>query len=330
MQLPIMNGVYLLESANPDKSKGELRLMLEDGESPVVRKMHETLYEEIIEKRHIDFADIPASKGDFKKYKGFDTMVTTLDILHNLSKNQSNSSSYYVGVVTTAVNNMVSLSDEFKKGFSIRNDLVELEYNTYAYTCIQGVSTLLNEFVDYIKRPDQLTLEIKLKDSKYRADNLYITNLEKFNTAVKTGDYRKYITGMMAQGKDNFIGLSTVIGAATLATIAVSVIPVTRELVFQFYNVRRKVSENLALQAYLIDMNKLCIEGNTALTAPKKAIILKKQEDLKLKMLRLSDKLRVDMVTAREKSKRELSDKNGMLKIDNIKKEISDSPLELL
>lgn len=322
--------VKLLSDANPNLTSSELLTMLEDVNSPEVRKINEHLYDEIIEKNHIDFDDIPVSKGDLKVYKGYPTMRESLDIIKAIALEHKSPVISHVTTVSNAMDHIISLKSVFKRGFTEKNNMVILEYNTYVYTCVQAVTSLMFYFVDYIKRPDQQVMTGTLKNTKYRPDLFYVEQLEKFNAVNRSGNYEKFLLGILNNGKENFIGMSTVVGAATLTAIALSIIPITREIIFQIYNTRRKISDCLALQAHLIEMNKLCIEGNGDINAQKKASILKKQEKIKLAMMRISDILKVDYANASEKTKRELKSKNTLLSIDNIQKEVSDSPLQLL
>ena len=86
----------------------------------------------------------------------------------------------------------------------------------------------------------------------------------------------------------------------------------------------------LAQQAYFLEMNKSAVEANTAFTVEKKKKILEKQEKIKRKLIVLSERLRVDDVKADEAARRELNAENRNLTVNNIRKEIDNSPLQLL
>ena len=77
-------------------------------------------------------------------------------------------------------------------------------------------------------------------------------------------------------------------------------------------------------------MNKTVIEANSDFNEKKKAAILMKQEKIKNLFARLSEKLRVNHIKSIDSGKSVLQNDNKLLTIDNIKKEISDSPLNLL
>ena len=59
-------------------SPRKVRMVLEDAESPVTKKTIENLYQSVIDKGHIDFDDIPKSKGNIVAYSGYKTMIQVL------------------------------------------------------------------------------------------------------------------------------------------------------------------------------------------------------------------------------------------------------------
>ena len=204
-----------------------------------------------------------------------------------------------------------------------------LEYNTFVYTIIQAVSTLLYEFVDFVKKPSSQVMEITLKNTKYRANTYYINQLNKFNKINQTMQYGKFLDAMIQNDKNNFTGVEMV-GLGAVIMVALAIVPITRELVYHFYNVKSNISDCLAQQAYFLEMNKAVIEANSDFNEKKKTAILMKQEKIKNLCMRLSDKLRVNHIKAIDSGKAVLQNDNKLLTIDNIKKEISDSPLNLL
>lgn len=321
----------LMESENPTR-KEELKIqaVLEDTESPVTNKYLEKLYDSVIQKSHIDFDNIPDSKGDIVKYSGYTNMIEVLEnILRIASDNRSQSVVEYVNTIKEAISNMRILSPYYKKAFMMNHTYLMMEYNTFVYTIIQSVSTIIYEFVDFIKRPDRDVIEITLKNTKYRANTYYIDQLRKFNIVNKKMDYKKYLEGLLQNGRENFTG-ATAVGLVTIVGIALSIVPITRELVYRFYNVRSNISQSLAQQAYFLEINKAAIEANNDFDKRKKAEILIKQERAKNICLKISDKLRVDHIKSMNSGKAVIQNDNKLLTLDNIKKEVDDAPLTLL
>ena len=111
---------------------------------------------------------------------------------------------------------------------------------------------------------------------------------------------------------------------------AFSIIPITRKLIYYFKEMRRKISESLAMQAYFLELNKQCVEYNQTIDPKKKQKILKKQEKVRNMLLSLSDKFKVSDAQAKQASQRELDKDNKTMTIDGIRDEINDSDIEIV
>ena len=330
---PLDDSINILrESTSSLFEKHELAAILEDVNSPVRMKYNQKIYDAVLNKKHIDFDNIPDSKGDIDQYSGIKSMRETLKVIREMNEFQKTNVSDYVKTIDEAISNIQSLRDVYKKGFDAKNDYVMLEYCTYVYACVEATTSILYQFVDFIKKPGAEPYRIVMKNTKYRANLFYIQQLEKFNNVNKNmlGEYRKMLLSMIDGERDNFVGSAFTTGLVTIAVVAAAIIPVSRELVYRFYNNRKKLSDMLAQQAYFLEMNKSAVEANTAFTVEKKKKILEKQEKIKRKLIVLSERLRVDDVKADEAARRELNAENRNLTVNNIRKEIDNSPLQLL
>ena len=321
------------EPENFLKESADLHYILENADSPVTRKLHEKLYKSIIDKSHIDFGDIPKSKGNIRNYSGYPTMIETLKVITQLAETEKNSNvKVYTKIVQDSIKYIEDLSSSYAKGFETKTEYVAMEYNTYVFFCVEATTALLYSFVEYIKSPETQIMEIKLKNTKLRADEFYFEQLKAFNKAqddlgIK---YRKMLEGMCDQGRSNFIGSSTVIGIGVVIAAALAVIPITREIIYQVYSFRGKISECLDLQAHFLEMNKTCVQSNETFTADKKREILKKQENLAKTLRKLADIIRVKSSKSIVDSKKEIQKDNKSISVDKIKDEISDSPFEIM
>lgn len=310
----------------------DLQAVLEDVNSPVTRKLEEKLFQSVLDKKHIDFGSIPKSKGNIKDYEGYSAMESTLNTIKDLAtENKAGDVINYVDIVQKAIENISSMSVAYQKGFQFKNEYIAMEYNSYVYFCIEATTALIYSFVEYIKRPDTDTFVMVIKNSKLRADEFYFEQLKKFNMVCDTQgvNYRKMLDSM-AVSKDNFIGTTAAIGIATVIAAAIAIIPITRAVVYQVYHIRGNISEQLDIQAEFMEMNKSCVEANSALTVQKKKEIVAKQEKLVKRLRKLSDTIRVKSSKSVEVATRETKNENKSLTIDSIKDEVSNSDFEFI
>ena len=207
-----------------------------------------------------------------------------------------------------------------------------LEYNTYVYTTVEATTTLLYEFVEYVKRPDMVTMEIQLKNNKSRANLFYFEQLKKFNNVIdKMGiEYRKLLENLCKKGRENFIGVDEIIGITAISVVAMAIVPITRELIYQFYRLRGNLSASLEMQAKFLEMNKACLEAQTEMDPKKKKEIIDKQKKLSNFLRRISEKIKVKTSKSIKDTKVELNKQNKMLSIDRLQDEVSLSPLEII
>lgn len=322
------------DSLSPNwKEREQIREILEDANSPVTRKYHEKLFQSVIEKKHINFGSIEKSKGDIKEYEGYQNMLEILDILSKLAiAERYDSVLGYIQIVQKAIKNLEDLRTAYMEGFSTKTDYVILEYNTYVYTTVEATTTLLYEFVEYVKRPDMVTMEIQLKNNKSRANLFYFEQLKKFNNVIdKMGiEYRKLLENLCKKGRENFIGVDEIIGITAISVVAMAIVPITRELIYQFYRLRGNLSASLEMQAKFLEMNKACLEAQTEMDPKKKKEIIDNQKKLSNFLRRISEKIKVKTSKSIKDTKVELNKQNKMLSIDRLQDEVSLSPLEII
>lgn len=320
------------ENASSVFEKHEIAAILEDVNSPIRMKYNQKLYDSVINKKHIDFDDIPNSKGDIENYSGIKPMRETLKVIRELDAFQKTDVMNYVSTIETAIDNIAALKNIYTQGFAFKSDYVMLEYCSYVYACVEATTTILYEFVDFIKKPGTEPYQVVLKNTTYRANLFYIQQLEKFNEVNRTmlADYRNFLMASIKGDKDNFVGSSMIVGSVAITVAAASVIPITRELIRRFYETKRKLSDYLLYQAQFLEMNRACVEANGSFTAEKKKNILAKQEKIRQKMVRLGEALRASDVKTNEKAKRELERENAEFKVSAIRNDVENSPLQLL
>lgn len=318
---------FFLSKATTVKEQREIRALTESDMKPVSDNLVSALYKSAVEKAHIDFEDIPASRGDITKYKGYVDMCECLDIVERLAI-KANTSIKEVNIVKKSIGNIVALRDQFTKGFAIGNQFMMLQYNTLVAACVESTSAIIASYVDYIKTVN--AVEFKIINTKISSGNLFIENLEKFNNLVASGDYGKTCNAVLTGATNNILKEGVIaMTAIVLASIAAVVI-MMRQIVFKFYYNRMKLSEYLKMQAMFLEMNKTAVQssGNN-LSAAKKKEVLKKQQALADKLNKIADKIKVEGSMADNTSKKEIKKDNNVYTLDDMKQTNIDS-IELL
>lgn len=311
----------------------DVRLILEDAESPITKKTIENLYQSVIDKGHIDFDDIPKSKGNISSYSGYKSMMQVLADLNNLAKNDLSYKDIadYVAIVQKAINNILANAHSYEQAFSKKNQVIMMEYNTFVFACVEATTSLLYQFADFMKTPSDHELKVSLKNTKYRADLFYIEQLATFNKVNATGNYKKYLNSVIASGQENFVGTAMVVGTvAVVSTIMLSIVPVTRRLVYAFQDMRNRIADDLQLQAYYLELNKTAVEANQAKTEAQKKKILEKQEKLRLQFLRTAEKLRVKSVHAEQLAKKSIENENKNMTVDGMREQVDDEDFTIV
>lgn len=328
---PMYEAARILTEGTNDSIHDAL-YVLEDATSPITKRYREKLYQSVVDRSHVDFGDIPKSKGDILKYSGYKTMLDTLNALIGLGQNEKSKELVdYATVVMTTIDNIKKSKNIYAKGFTKNNKYIILDYNLYVYTCVQATTSLISAFVNDIKT-DSTKMKIELKNTKYSANLFYIDNLRTYNEINKDGKYVKYMNTILQNGTENGIldDVAVLIGAGAIAAISFAIIPLSRKLIYCFKELRRKLSSTLETQAYFLELNKNCIEFNATMDEKKKQKIIQRQQKVRNILLSLSDRIKIDDAKAQQTSNRELERDNKELTIDGIRDEISDSDIKIV
>lgn len=319
---------FFLENATSAKERLEITTLTEAELKPISNNLVTELYKSVIEKAHIDFEDIPASKGDITKYKGYIDMVKCLDIISRIAT-KNNTKIIEVEIVQKSIANIVALRDQFTKGYSIGNKFLILQYNTLVAACVESTSILIASYVDYVKRVDSVDFEIINTHSNQ--GGLCIANLKRFNELVASGDYTKMCNAVLSGATKSIITESAVVITFAVLTTLVAGVILLKNIVFKLFYARMKISEYLNMQAMFLEMNKNNIEASGSNIPPaKKKEIIKKQQELSNKLSKLSDKIRVDVVMSDSTSIKEVKKSNSTYTLDVIKNTNNIDNIELL
>lgn len=292
--------------------------ILEDATSPITSKYMEKLYQQVLDKKHIDFGDIPKSKGNIREYSGYGSLKEVTGTIQSLTTEIKSTSRAVkcVNTLITAISNMESLSTIFSKGFQEKNDYVMLDYNCFTYSIVQATTYILSEFVEFVKNPESKELDIRIIDTKQKAPSFYMDTLEKFNKLNSTSEYKDYLEYMINKEKNNFTG-AAVLGFSAVVAAALSIIPITRSVVYRIYRFRMKLADALAMQAVFLEMNKCRVQARQDIDKEKIKKILDKQEKLRQAFLKISEKLKVEDSKAGKAAANDLQRDNRHMTLGN-------------
>jgi hypothetical protein len=305
----------LIENAKTFADRNEIRGLMESEIKAVNNTMITNLYKSAIEKSHIDFEDIPNSKGDVTRYSGYKSMVDTLALVKEIAS-KHNAKIPEIETVEDALNNIIAFRESFDKGFRLDKEFIILQYNTLVYATVEATSILVSSYVDFAKRPDRVEFTI-MRDSK-RGGYSAIQNLAKFNMAVKKGDYSKVMNAVIKSGKEGLVGVDDMVIPALIIGGVLAIVPAIRELIFGFYYSRMKLSDYLEQQAQLLEINRQSIEASQ-MSAKEKNQIIKKQQAKINDLRRLSDKIKVDRTMSDNKAAVALQSENKNWTIGDVK-----------
>lgn len=305
----------LMENAVDFDERQEIHGLMENDLNQVNNTMIGHLYQSAIDKSHVKFDDIPESRGNITRYSGYQSMMATISVLKEIGQ-KSGTKINELDVIEQAISNITGAREVFEKGFALDKDFIVLEYNSLVYAVVEAVSIVISSYIDYVKRPDRT--DIVILKSNDRSGSLAISNLEKFNLAVKHGDFTKANQAILSTGKENFVGVAAVVTPLIVTGAILAIVPLIRELIFSFYYSRMRTADYLQHQAMLLEINKQSIESSNA-PAKKKAEIIKKQNETITKLQRASDKIKIDRVTSEREATSALKSENRNWTIGDVK-----------
>ena len=283
------------------------------------------LYSTILERKNCDFGDIPDSKGDITKCNYYKTTQESLDILSELmTKNDIPTTE--VDIINLSITNLKKHTATFENAFKLKQDYLILLYNTTVMAIVDSTSMIIAEYMNYLLGPEQSRYDtLKSRNDKGRG-RISLDNLQRFNEEVRMGHLDTAATSLLEAQRKNFTGTGVVIaGAAILALV--SIVPITRELIYFFYSTRVKLSDYMDMQADFLELNKLGVQASSK-SAKEKQEILKKQEKVILKLRRSADKLKINDEDIGALARKNVTDDNKGFSLQNISKAMYSSKMD--
>jgi hypothetical protein len=191
---------------------------------------------------------------------------------------------------------------------------------------IDATSMLIADYMNYLVGPEQSRYDtVKSRSDKGRG-RISLENLQRFNGEVKVGHFETMANYLFDAQRKNFTGTGIVITGVVI-TALVSVIPITRELIYFYYRTRVRLADYLDMQADFLELNRLGVEASSKSAAQKKDI-LKKQEKIILKCRRRADKLKINDEDIGALAKKQVADDNKGFSLQNIEKQMFSNKMD--
>lgn len=275
------------------------------------------LYKDAISKYNgVDFGDIPDSKGDITKLKNYSNLTSSIEILKQISIKHPFDE---LDIVTQALQNIIQYKSSFEEGFVKDINFVVLTYNTITLTIVHAVSYLISIAVDFVKNPSYDTMTTVIRDVGKKEDYLSIKNLNSFNRMVTKGNLDKLFKSILSTKDSNFTGAvvsGAVIKSVVVTGMVISIIPLIRELIYQFYYMRVKFSDFCRVQAEFLESNIAYLSNDKH-----NKQVIKKQKKHIDNLNKISDMVKIKTNTSKAQTLKELNKKSYDL--DELKSEIN-------
>lgn len=261
----------------------------------VARKIYELASQKL---PYIDFGDIPLSKGDLTRFTHYTTMTDALDILEEAFKGTQVPD---IITVRQAINNLIANKDHFTKAYIDNISGAVYLYQLTVLACLQSISLMISSYLNYVKNPDNsFTVELAISTTKKikSIDTMCVNSLEEFNKFCLQNGVKHMVYGSK-ELLGTSIALGGVISAGAIAVLMILIVPVMRELIYQFYYSRTSISNYIETQVHLIELH------NSVDNVDKKAS--KKQEKIASKLQKIADFIKVDVKGADTKAAKTIS-----------------------
>lgn len=217
----------------------------------VAKKMYELAVQKM---PSIDFGEIPLSKGDLTRFTHYTTMTESLDILE-----EAFGTTQVPDIITVrqAINNLIANKDHFTKAYIDNISGAIYLYQVTVLACLQSIALMISSYLNYVKNPDgSFTIELAISTTKKikSMNTLCINSLETFNQFCLQNGVKHMVYGSK-ELLGTSVALGGIIGTGVIVVLMIMIIPVMRELIYQFYYSRTSFSNYIETQIKLINLH---------------------------------------------------------------------------
>ena len=307
-----------------DYTRKTLLAIDEADQNKVLDSLTSKLYKSIMDKVYdIDFSGVTETKGDITTLQNYDQMLECINVIKSILI-EYHQDTKHPDTILTAISNVRERKDLFAKGFNLDMDLPILLYNTIVLAIVSSVSLIISTSIEFIKDAGDQSYSIKFDKVAYAktGQSLLFDNLNKFNKACSSGEVDKALTHVLSSGSRQLLGMTTfsVVSVIGVIGLALSIIPVIRELVYFFFYSKQSVSDYFEIQADLLQMNTEYLKQNNAFgkTEKEKKDIIKRQEKFVQKFRKIGNAFAINNKKAEATAKKHAAADKKKYKLDDV------------
>ena len=306
-----------LRNAQPPKDRLKyFNVATESINNPQTRvKMVQKLYEDLMKHTDIDFGVIPLSKGDFTRYKHYDTMVDTIKSLGLVLKDGEET----FGLTEKLFNMLIACRSDFEYGYKFEIDLIKTAYCTLVIALHRMIDICIVRYVDSLKQKTG----IKLGTSNLKTENLLvIQGVRGILKSYDKGEWTEMISSFK-KGRNNWLGtvgaVAKSVGLITATSTGVALAPagvavagviglivfiiLLRKIVYVFYSSAYKIDD-------AIRRNKAFLEYTIKNSENQSPTAVIRQEAMLDKFNRIQDVIETRVFAENTKATKALKEAN--------------------
>lgn len=270
----------------------------------------------------INFEQIPESRGDITKVEGYEEMTECVNIIKNLLI-EYRQDLEPTDSILQCIANIRERTQDWETGYQLKIEPTILLYQTMVLAVYGATSLLIDSCVEYIKDAGSDTYAIKLNKVSYMKSKnaLLLRNVRTFNKGCDNGDIDKALELLVQSKSKNFTGTGSVLLAvAGIAALTKIIIPVLRELIYYFFHTKQQISDYFIIQANLIDMNAVALEGNpySRLSDKEKKEAVAKQRKIADTFRKIGNKFQIQSRTGEKAAMTAISSDTQKYKVSDV------------
>jgi len=280
------------------------------------------LYQMVVGKiDHIDFGEIPATKGDITKLSKYKELRECFNVLRGIFK-QYREDDEPIDVIENACDNILNMKSLFMAAFISRSTFPMSVYKTMTLAVINATSFMIATCIEYIKNPKSEGLAIVLKKTgivKVKEHLVYET-LKDFNESCRKGEVENALQPFVKNRVRNFIGIFAISVKAILVVggVLLAILPMIKDLVYFFFSARTRLANYLEIQGKLLEMNAKELEDGDIETVDDKKAVIARQTTIANTFYKLANVIAIDNKSAEVKADNDIKKDKEKYKIDDI------------